>query len=209
MLGKRSTASHTAILVAIDKVNRAHGSFGKDEHHAGPALVLPKSPAVPIALLPELTRRQLLHFAAGKRLIEGHLVHDFFELHLDARANFKMIRNSSFSSFNEVEGGPLEGVNDRVAFLNRKGMVKGLFGTKDPVHNPLYLRIKRVLLENDEWQRAKVSFLMGEKEFVLPVEKIDGKWLVGERWDRQAYRDVENVIRNDDFFRPRGAKPRQ
>lgn len=209
LLGGRSKKPFTSILVAIDEVNRARGSFGENEHDANPAHVLPKSPAVPVVLLPKNARRQLLHFTAGKRLIGGHLIHDFFELELRARAEFNLIFNPSFISFKRVDDEPVEGVNDRVAFLNRQGLLKGLFGSDDPGERPYYLRIKRVLIENDDWQRAKITYLLGEDKFVLPVEKIGGRWQVGERWEERAYHDEEDVIRNSDFFRPRGAKPRR
>jgi len=90
----------------------------------------------------------------------------------------------------------------RLAFLTKQsGLLAYLLGGGPPERVAL-VDIQAIVIEDNLWAMAKLDYRLAGKEWVLPLNREDGRWVANQRWDQKAYRDIGNIIENEDFFRP-------
>ncbi len=194
-----------AVVLRIGPATRCRGSFsipenpdwGFDDVETCLGLTFPPDhPAVPVGVIDVGVERLVLNFLL-RDAPEAATAYDRFSLTLTGNS-WDVVHRWSFKH------DPIpEKTRARIAFLTKtSGLLQFLLGGRPPAQ-VVFLEIDAVVIEDDNWNAARLDYRLGNQAWVLPLFWTNEKWRSNRPWNEQAYRDLGNVIENDAFFRSR------
>ena len=180
-----------AVLLKIGQVRRCKGSWSGVEYegadwafndtYSGLGLTyLPHNPAKTVKVLDVGVERLVLHFLC-EDIRWAPIAYNSYSLLLkngkwDIADRHTLIKKEESKMFAK-----------RVEYLNQKsGLLKHFFPKLNP-EKIAYLDLKRIYIEDDLWDMAKIDYQWNAAEWCLPLSKKEESWKAYHRWNKDGY----------------------